>query len=283
MIQLIKNTKTPFIKKKILTHFFVNNLKKFFLKEIDIKKLNSYGNLSKKKSLQDRFSFNLLDQNSDDFQKKLSQEQKEKIKKYQRKMYNILFKTSLEFYPYILRRLLGKTFKNSFEIIGYITMTKSNNYLLKAHTDHPSILLTIIIPLQDLNESSLQFLKIKKDNLNLFNKNFQNLSNFETVFKPNIKSGEIIAWVPNFDSWHCVRKSNINKSRVTCNFHLRIKKNCLKKYFGKDYTGGIQYPIKFNNYLNNSFSLDFKKKRGEKNKKRKFLNELKLAIYHLKT
>jgi hypothetical protein len=90
MIQLIKNTKTPFIKKKNLTRFYANNLKKFFLKEIDIKKLNSYGNLSKKKSLQDRFSFNLLDQNSDDFQKKLSQAQKVKINNYQRNyLYNL--------------------------------------------------------------------------------------------------------------------------------------------------------------------------------------------------
>ena len=142
-----------------------------------------------------------------------------------------------------------KNFQNpKFEIFGNIVKA-NKNYKLNPHTDHPSFLISIIIPITDLDSSSTCFYEPIKNSDLLFKKNFQPIKKFKLYKKFNLKAGDILSWFVDRNSWHGVM-GDVKEDRLTINLHYKLHEIYIKDSLGYKQ---IKYPLDKNSTLVKSF------------------------------
>ena len=233
------------LKKKFLSKKETIRLLNYFYK-INPKFIKNYGSnrySQKKNQKQSREAIMIFGSKMN----KSSLKELNEIKDILDKLKKIIIKLTKTFSTEIDNRI--KDFKDpKFEIFGNIVKA-GKNYKLNPHTDHPSFLISIIIPITDLDSSSTCFYQPIKDSDLLFKKNFQPIKKFKLHKKFNLKAGDILSWFVDRNSWHGVN-GKVRENRLTINLHYKLHEDYIKNSFGYK---PIKYPLDKNLALVKSF------------------------------
>jgi hypothetical protein len=233
------------LKKRILTKKEIIRLLNFFNK-INPKLIRNYGSNRyslKKNQKQMRQAIMIFGSKMN----KSSLKELSEINDILDKLKKIIIKLTKTFSTEIDNRI--KNCKNpKFEIFGNIVKA-NKNYKLDPHTDHPSFLISAIIPITDLESSSTCFYEPINDSDLLFKKNFQPIKKFRLHKKFNLKEGDILSWLVDKNSWHGVM-GKVRKDRLTINLHYKLHTDYIKNNFEYE---TIKYPLDKNSALVKSF------------------------------